>query len=188
MATDHFWNATFEEIFEAFSWDTKSKLSFAIDADVIDNLEKIRKANRANGLTFKDARTPEFIDCIDQQLMPLFQDVLARYDLLTEQNLLQVLEAASLGFHNDTLGRSLGLSRLLVEPYVLMVTADKPLTGNDYIDWAHAGAALPNCDVFVTESFLAHQLTKVLRADKIYGCDVVTGAAATTKLLTDRFL
>jgi hypothetical protein len=188
MATDHFWNVTFDQIFEAFSWDTKSKLAFDIDTDVITNLEDIRKSNRANGRTFQSDRTPAFDECIDKQLLPIFEDVLAQHGCLNHWNLNRVLEAASGGFHKNKLGRHLGLSRLMVELYVHMVTADRPLASNDYVDWAHAGAALPNCDVFITERYMAHQLTQELRADKTYGCEVVSSAAAATKLLTDRFL
>jgi hypothetical protein len=188
MATDHFWNADFDQVFEAFSWDTKSKLAFDIDTDVISKLEDIRKSNRANGRTFQNDRTPAFVECINKQLLPLFEDVLAQHDCLDQPNLLRVLEAASVGFHKNELGRHLGLSRLMVELYVHMVTADRPLASSDYVDWAHAGAALPNCDVFITERYLAHQLTRELRADKTYGCEVVSGAAAATKLLTERFL
>jgi hypothetical protein len=188
MATDHFWNANFDEVFEAFSWDTKSKLAFDIDTDVIAKLEDIRKSNRANGRTFRDDRTPAFVECINMQLLPLFEDVLAQHGCLDQPNLLRVLEAASVGFHKNELGSHLGLSRLMVELYVHMVTADKPLASSDYVDWAHAGAALPNCDVFITERYLAHQLTRELRADKTYGCEVVLGAAAATNVLTERFL
>ena len=188
MAVDYFWNASFDEVFEAFSWDTKSKLAFDIDTDVIAKLEDIRKSNRANGRTFQSNRTTAFIECIDKQLLPLFEGVLAQHDCLDHPNLLWVREAASVGFHKNELGRHLGLSRLTVELYVHMVTADRPLASNDYVDWAHAGAALPNCDVFITERYLAHQLTQELRADKTYGCEVVSGAAAATKLLTERFL
>ena len=188
MATDHFWNANFDQVFEAFSWDTKSKLAFDIGTDVIAKLEDIRKINRANGRTFQSDRNLAFVECIDKQLLPLFEDVLARHDCLDHSNLDRVLKAASEGFHQNKLGRHLGLSRLMVELYVLMVTADRPLASNDYVDWAHAGAALPNCDVFITERHLAHQLTLELRADKSYGCEVVSGAAAATKVLTERFL
>lgn len=188
MAIDHFWNADFTEIFEAFSWDTKSNLAFDIDTNVIAKLEDIRRSNRANGRTFHRDRNPAFAECINNQLRPLFENALEHHDCLNHPNLLKVLEAAGVGFRKNELGRHLGLSRLMVELYVHMVTADRPLTSNDYVDWAHAGAALPNCDVFITERHLSHQLTQVLRADKTYGCEVVSGAAAATKLLIERFL
>lgn len=188
IATDHFWNAKFDQVFESFSWDTRSKLAFDIGTEVIAKLEDIRKMNRLNGRTFQSDRNPAFVACIDKQLLPLFEDVLARHDCLDHASLNKVFKAASEGFRKNKLGRHLGLSRLMVELYVLMVTADRPLASNDYVDWAHAGAALPNCDVFITERYLAHQLTHELRADKSYGCEVVSGAAAATKLLTERFL
>lgn len=188
MAIDHFWNVSFNQVFDAFSWDTKSKLAFDIDTDVIAKLEGIRKNNRAKGRTFQSDRTPAFVECIDKQLRPLFEVILAQHGCLDCQNLNRVLEAARLGFGKNEMSRHLGLSRLMVELYVLMVTADKPLVNTDYVDWAHASAALPNCDVFITERYMAHQLRQELRADKTYGCEVVSGAAPATKLLTERLL
>lgn len=188
LVTDHLWSATFDQIFEAFNWDTKSKLRFDIGADLIADLEKIRQSNRANGRTFYSDRVLAFEACVDQQLRPLFEAVLVLYSDSHNSNLLKVIKAARDGFHKNKLGLHLGLSCLLVDLYVQMVTADKPLKSNDYVDWAHAGAALPNCDVFITERYLAHQLTKVLRADKTYGCEVVSGLEAATKLLSERYL
>lgn len=188
IAVDHLWNASFEQVFEAFNWDTKSKLSFDLGSDVVEQLEAIRRSNRQSGRTFKSDRTPAFQECIAKQLRPIFEELLASHGCSNHSSLLRILEAAHVGFDQNALGHHLGLSRLIVDLYVRTVTADRPLNSNDYVDWAHAGAALPNCDVFITERHLAHQLTRELRADKIFGCEVVTGAVAATRLLTDRFL
>ena len=49
----------------------------------------------------------------------------------------------------------------------------EPLTNNDCVDWSHAAAALPYCDMFLTERHLAHQLRQKIRADQQFGCEVI---------------
>lgn len=53
------------------------------------------------------------------------------------------------------------------------IASTKPLSSNDWFDSSHAAAALPYCDVFLTEKNLAHKLPQMLKADLQYGCQVI---------------
>lgn len=79
-------------------------------------------------------------------------------------------------FKERSLGPLLPGVAIITELYALYETdrdAKKPLSSNDCFDSSHAAAALPYCDVFLTERNLAHKLRQSLNADMQYGCQVI---------------
>lgn len=90
---------------------------------------------------------------------------------------LRTVERAALDqFKRRTLGRLLPGLSIMTELYALYETdadAKKPISLNDWFDSSHAAAALPYCDVFMTERNLAHKLRQVLKADVQDGCQVI---------------
>src|SRR5262245_30206809 len=79
-------------------------------------------------------------------------------------------------FKARSLGHLLPGLSIMTELYALYETdrdAKKPLSSNDWFDSSHAAAALPYCDVFLTEKNLAHMLRQMLKADVQYGCQVI---------------
>jgi hypothetical protein len=180
---DIFWRMSFSEVFEAFDWNTREILGFTLDD--IPAVEKLRHNNRAQRTSYEQLRRREFKNFLDAHLRPLFAHTLTRSGI-TEQTVVDnVAAAAREQFKRRTLGTRLGSSNLFAELYSLYATGERPLTTNDYVDWAHAGVALPHCDVFVTERHLTHQLTHVLRADVQFDCKVVAGAKAALAALDD---
>lgn len=186
-ATDIMWNSSIQQICDTFDWQTKAKLSFDIDPNVIAQLEKIREENRTAGRNLKSERTEAFRAHVEEYLRPLFAHALKSAGKYNPTALTAVVTSAEERFARGLLGRSLGLSRLFVDLYCMAVTGNRPITSNDYVDWAHAGAALPNCDLLITERHLAHQLTKLMRADSAFGCAIVAGPKAALQLLTSRY-
>lgn len=174
--TDLLWNTTFAEVFEAFDWNTKERLSFDIDPDVIAELERIRRSNGERGLRNSAVRDATFAVYVERNLRSHFVQVLSDSGVLDVSNLDAVLFAANHRFAKRSLAGQLGLSSLFVDLYCLAATSNRPIESADYADWAHAGAALQQCDLFVTERHLAHQLASALHADTALGCVVVAGA------------
>ena len=96
-----------------------------------------------------------------------------------------LLDTAVNNFKKRTLGVLLSSAAIVVELYAIYETShsNRRFTANDWADWNHAAAALPNCDLFLTEGHLAHQLKQELGADKQYECTVIGSLAEAIKVL-----
>lgn len=184
-AVDALWNASFEYVFEQFGWDTKTKLNADLDPQMFAQVAKRKADQLAKGLTRDQVRRTEFSEMASSQLKPIFVDLLRRWhgqrgfpegmaamlrDIQTAENL------AVNKFADRSLGRLLPGLAIPTELYVLYETnkqSSSPLTTNDWFDWSHAAAALPYCNVFLTERGLAHRLRQELKADVQYDCEVI---------------
>ncbi len=181
---DAFWNASFEDVFDQFSWATKHKLNGVIDPVVIALVEERRLKQLADGQSRERVRLSEFSQFINKSLRPIFIDQLQTWNIKHrfpygldgfKRQLQTVMGAAVNDFKERKLGTLLPSVAIPVELYTLYETGNpkKRLTTNDWVDWEHAAAALPHCDVFLTEHHLAHQLHQELKADMQYDCVVI---------------
>ena len=182
---DSLWNLSFEDAFDRLDWDTKNKLGFQLDDEVLASVEK-RKAERlAKGYTLDEVRASEFEQQVRAQLMPIATELLRAWHISRSfpegmvallRDLRTVEMAAVEQFKGRSLGRLLPGLSIRTELYALYETdgdAKKPISSNDWFDSSHAAAALPYCDVFLTERNLAHKLRQMLKADAQYGCLVI---------------
>lgn len=184
-AIDFFWNASFTYVLECFEWDTKARLSFELDAETFDLVAKRKAEQLAKGLTRAQVRLSEFSELVSGSAKPVFIDLLHRWHLARGfpegmGALLSDVEAAVRtaiqGFADRSLGAKLPGLAITTELYSIYETdtlGSKPMSTNDWFDSCHAAAALPYCDVFLTERGLAHRLRQMLKADVQYGCEVV---------------
>lgn len=179
---DALWNATFEDVFGQFSWATKHTLSADIDPEVIARVEERRIKQLAEGQSRERVRSSEFSQFLNGTFRPIFTDQLRAWNIRHRfpdglagfmHQLQTVMDAAVNDFKDRTLGKFLPSAAIPVELYTLYETGNKRLTTNEWADWNHAAAALPHCDVFLTEHHLAHQLRQELKADRQYGCAVI---------------
>lgn len=182
--TDFFWNATFEEMFSQFSWATKHILNADLDPEVIARVNERKLKQLAEGQSREQVRLFEFSQYVNECLRPIFTDQLRTWNILHRfpdgldgfmHQLQAVMDAAVNDFKARTLGKFLPSAAIPVELYTLYETGNpkERLATNDWADWNHAAAALPHCDVFLTERQLAHQLCQELGADKQYDCAVI---------------
>jgi len=184
-AIDSLWNLPFEYAFERLGWDTKNKLGFHIDDEVLANVEKRKAEQLAKGYTLEQVRASEFEQQVHAQLMPVATELLRTWH--TARNFPEGLSAllrdqrtvghtAVEQFKARSLGKLLPGLSIRTELYALYETdrnTKKPISSNDWFDSSHAAAALPYCDVFLTERNLAHKLRQMLKADVQYGCEVI---------------
>lgn len=181
---DALWNATFEDVFGQFSWATKHTLNADIDLEVIARVEERRKKQLAEGQSRERVRSSEFSQFLNETFRPIFTDQLRAWNIQHRfpyglagfmHQLQTVMDAAANDFKDQTLGELLSSAAIPVELYSLYETGNpnKRLTSNDWADWNHAAAALPHCNVFLTEHHLAHQLRQELKADVQYSCTVI---------------
>lgn len=181
---DALWNATFEDVFDQFSWATKHTLNADIDPEVIARVEERKMKKVAEGQSRERVRLCEFSQFVYKFLRPIFTDQLWAWNTQHRfpdglagfmRQVQTVMDAAVVDFKARTLGKLLPSAAIPVELYTLYETGNpsKRLTANDWADWNHAAAALPHCDVFLTERHLAHQLRQELKADRQYGCTVI---------------
>jgi hypothetical protein len=182
---DSLWNLSFEEAFALLDWDTKHKLAFQLDDEVLAQVEKRKAEQLAKGFTREQVRVNEFAQQVRDRVMPVAAELLRAWHiergfpdgmvaLLSD---LHVVERSAVQqFKDRTLGQLLPGLSIMTELYALYETdrdTRKPLTSNDWFDSSHAAAALPYCDVFLTERNLAHKLRQLLRIDAQYGCQVI---------------
>jgi hypothetical protein len=182
---DSLWNLSFEEAFVLLDWDTKHKLAFQLDDEVLAQLEKRKAEQLAKGFTREQVRVNEFAQQVRDRVMPVAAELLRAWHiergfpegmaaLLSD---LHVVERSAVQqFKHRTLGQLLPGLSIMTELYALYETdrdTRKPLTSNDWFDSSHAAAALPYCDVFLTERNLAHKLRQLLKIDAQYGCQVI---------------
>jgi hypothetical protein len=181
---DALWNATFEDVFDQFSWATKHTLNADIDSEVIARVEERKMKQLAEGQSRERGRLSEFSQFVNEFLRPIFTDQLRTWNTQHHlpngldgfmHQLQAVMDGAVDDFKARTLGKFLPSAAIPVELYTLYETGNpnKRLTTNDWVDWNHAAAALPHCNVFLTERNLAHQLRQELKADRQYGCTVI---------------
>jgi hypothetical protein len=181
---DASWNATFGDVFNQFSWATKHTLTANIDPEVIALVEERRLNQLADGQSREQVRLSEFSQFVNGSLRPKFTDQLWAWNIQHRfpegldgfmHQLQTVMGAAVNDFKERKLGTLLPSVAIPVELYTLYETGNpnKRLTTNDWVDWEHAAAALPHCDVFLTEHHLAHQLRQEFKADMQYDCVVI---------------
>jgi hypothetical protein len=182
---DACWNMSFEYFFEQFGWDTKTKLCADLDPEIFAHVEKLKVAQLTKGVSRNEVRQSSFLDMVSNSLKPIFTELLRRWhvehnfpngigtllqDIQTVENL-----AVSM-FADRSLGQLLPGLAIQTELYLLYETnrnSSSPLTTNDWFDSCHAAAALPYCNVFLTERKLAHLLRQELKADLQYDCEVI---------------
>jgi hypothetical protein len=181
---DALWNATFEDVFSQFSWATKHKLNPDIDPEIIARVEDWRLKQQAEGQSRERVRVSEFSQFVNKHLRSIFTHQLWTWNIQHQfpdglygfmHQLQTVMDAAVNDFKDRSLGKLLPSAAIPVELYTLYETGNpnKRLTTNDWADWNHAAAALPHCDVLLTEHHLAHQLHQELKADMQYDCVVI---------------
>ena len=181
---DAAWNVGFGYVFEQFGWDTKTKLSFELDPDTLARVSQRKAEQRAKGLTLDQVRLEGFSDLVKHNAGPVFNRLLGRWHLdhgfpegmaTLLRDVDSVQHAAIQGFADRSLGRLLPGLSILTELHALYETdpQGEAQTTNDWFDSCHAAAALPYCDLFLTERGLAHRLRQVLKADAQYGCEVI---------------
>ena len=178
---DALWNLSLSEVFEAFNWKTKHRLQSDLDPETLIRVEE-RKRTRPLGGNLRKTCEAEFADLMKQNL-GLFE---AEF-----RKLLSPIGVAALGaklpltaramanhalkdYRAGTLGGHLPGFVIRTELYS-MYECDPAykLSSNDWHDWQHASAALPYCQLFLTERRLAHQVTKMLHLDTKYQCRVM---------------
>jgi hypothetical protein len=187
---DSFWNATFEDVFERFKWDTRDKLSGDLDHEVLAEVERRKWAQQPKGMSRNQVRLAEFSQAVNEQLRPVFTGLLRTWHIRNSfpeglaaplNQLETIMRMAVSEFRDKTLGRHLPCMSLPVELYTLYETtfaSTRPIESNDWMDWRHAAAAMPYCDLFLTERHLAHQLRQELKAQSQYECEVYGSVAA----------
>lgn len=194
-ATDALWNQGLSEIFEAFDWDTKNRLQADLNAEMLAKVEE-RKKTRPHDGNLKKTREAEFEDVMKHQielftvellkiLGPIGAAVLGAKLPLSVQGLVR---HAAADYRGGSLGTHLPGFVIRNELYsAYECDPTHTISTNDWQDWQHASAALPYCDLFLTEGRLAHQLTKMLSLDTKYQCRVVgpdiEGALAAVDIL-----
>lgn len=180
---DTLWNASFEHVLGAFEWKTKSRLNASLKPEVLAQVEARKQKQAVIGLSREQTRLNEFSQVVNGELRPVFASQLRNWHIQHEfpkgvaalsRHLQVVLDAAVSEFKTRTLGRLLPSVSIRTELYALYEMDRKkgPLTNNDWVDWNHAAAALPYCDMFFTEKHLAHLLRTELKADQQFGCEV----------------
>jgi hypothetical protein len=190
---DVLWNACLEDILEQFDWNPRMKLDFEIDRETIAQVEARKAQQLADGKTRQMVRNEAFSDHVTLYYVTLFRRHLHKcnivesygWDARSINNICDALiEEAITRFRNDRLGVFLPMAALHSDLYSLYeVDAGHRLTSNDWVDWQHAAAALPHCDVFFTEAHLAHQLKNVLHADARYNCSIASNIADANEVL-----
>lgn len=182
---DSLWNLSFEDAFERLDWDTKNRLGFQLDDETLAHVEKRKAEQLAKGYTRDQVRVNEFAQQIRDQVMPVATELLRAWHIARGfpegmaallRDLHTVERSAVQQFKERSLGHLLPGLSIMTELYTLYETdrdAKKPLSSNDWFDLSHAAAALPYCDVFLTERNLAHKLRQLLKADVQYGCQVI---------------
>lgn len=185
---DTLWNATFTDIFDAFRWNTKSAFGPSLEAHAVSQVELLKQKQQSEKQTREQIRRTDFSDSVAEQLKPIFARLLLAWHVgnstvlalpNVRQQLQFLIDSATRRFNERSLCNLLPCVAVPVELYALYATApeSRHLTANDWVDWNHAAAALPHCDVFLTERHLAHQLRQELRADQQFEC-VVVGTVA----------
>lgn len=192
---DATWNMTFSYVFQQFDWDTKKKLGFEFETEVLLQVAARKAERQAKGLTLHSARSEAFADLFSSQAMPLLNHLLQRWVLGSnntgspvdlEQDLATIQSTALKAFENRSLGQSLPGLAIHAELFALHETdgqSRKPQTTNDWFDSCHAAFALPYCDMFLTERALAHRLCRLLHADVKYECEVIGTIGESVKRL-----
>lgn len=181
---DSFWNATYEDVFGQFGWNTKAKIAGDLDPEVLAEVERRKWSQRAKGMSRDEVRLIQFSDAVNQQLRPVIGRLLTSWhtkegfpDGLAAPlgQLRSITNAAVSEFRDRKLGPHLACISLLAELYTLYETtfsATRPIKSNDWMDWQHAAVAMPFCDIFFTERHLAHQLRQELKAQEKFKCEV----------------
>lgn len=181
---DALWNATFEDVFGQFSWDTKNALKADIAPEVIARVEERRMKQLAEGKSRVQVRSNEFSQLLNETFRPIFTDQLRTWNTQHHfpdglygfmRQVQTIMDDAEIEFGNRSLGKFLPSAVIPTELYTLYETGNpsKQLSTNDWADWNHAAAALPHCDMFLTERHLAHQLCHELKANTQYSCTVI---------------
>lgn len=188
------WNMTFSEIFDAFRRNTKGAFGPSIEADAVSQVELLKRKQQSENQTREQSRRANFAESVSEQLKAIFARLLLAWHIrnltpsavpIVRQQLQHLMSSATRRFNERSLGSLLPCVAVPAELYALYETApeSRHLTANDWVDWNHAAAALPHCDVFLTERHLAHQLRQELRADQQFECVVVGTLAAALKEL-----
>lgn len=182
---DATWNMTFSYVFQQFDWDTKNRLRFELETEVLLQVAARKAERQAKGLTLHSARSEAFADLFSSQAIPLLAQFLQRWPLGSnntgspvdlEQDLATIQSTALKAFEERSLGKSLPGLAIHSDLYALYETdrqRRKPQTTNDWFDSCHAAVALPYCDLFLTERHLAHRLCHLLHADVEFECEVI---------------
>lgn len=182
---DSLWNLSFGGAFELLDWDTKNKLGFQLDDETLARVEERKAEQLAKNLTRDQVRANEFAQQVRARVMPVATDLLRAWHVTRGfpegmaallGDLHAVERAAVDQFTERSLGRLLPGLAIMTELYALYEAdrdTKKPLTSHDWFDSCHAAAALPYCDVFLTERNLAHKLRQLLKADAQYGCQII---------------
>ena len=180
-AADALWNQGLSDFFEAFDWDTKRRLQANLDVETLSKVEERKKTRPHSGNLRKtceaefEAIVKNHVKVFEVELRKLLGPIgaatlganipLAAQGLV--QNAVTDYRAGSIGSH---------LAGFVIRTELYSMYECDPthtLSSNDWQDWQHASAALPYCDLFLTEKRLAHQVTKMLNLDTKYGCRVV---------------
>jgi hypothetical protein len=180
-AVDAFWNSQLSDMFGAFNWDTRTKLSPDLDAAVIEQVKTLKQTRPHNG-NFRKTCVSEFgnATAMIKAFRSDFEQLLTMNASSIDSSRLAAathgaFRSACSDYASGALGLHLAGHVIRVELYSLYECdgTSRQLTTNDWQDWQHASAALPYCDLFLTEKHLAHQLKNLLRAQERYGCGVV---------------
>lgn len=148
-------------------------------------VEKRKAEQLAKGFTREQVRVSEFAQQVLDRVMPVAAELLRVWHadrgfpegmaaLLSDLHIVE--RSAVQQFKDRTLGQLLPGLSIMTELYALYETdrdTRKPLTSNDWFDSSHAAAALPYCDVLLTERNLAHKVRQLLKIDDQYGCQVI---------------
>ena len=129
---DTFWNAKFEDIFEAFNWDTKRVFTESIDSETIAAVEDIKSKSHAQEDSREKVRRVNFRQHVVKQLKPIFAKQLLDWHVASSKSLdidvakkqLQLfVDAAICKFNERTLGKFLPCFALPTELYALYETS-----------------------------------------------------------------
>jgi hypothetical protein len=182
---DATWSMSFRYVMERMNLDTKNRVAFEFEPQTLASLNQRKADQLAKVATRSEVRVHEFSQQVRDKAMPIFTALLGRWHvehgfpegmaaLLRDVD--AVGRTAIDGFTKRTLGRLLPGLSIGTELYALYEVdghTSKPLSTNDWFDSRHAVAALPYCDLFLTERGLAHRLKTELRADVQYRCQVI---------------
>jgi len=129
---DTLWNASYEDIFGAFEWKTKSRLDANISPQVLAQVEQMKKEQQSKGLLREQVRLYGFSQVVSAQLRPVFTDQLRQWHIQNRfpdgisailYQLRTLMNTAEDEFKAGTLGRLLACASIPVELYTLYETA-----------------------------------------------------------------
>jgi hypothetical protein len=181
---DAFYNLSLSDLLAQLDWNTSEVFGQPVlDDSTIALLESRREAQRRLKSTREAVRRFEFRSLMREQYGKTFLEHVLRAndafalgldsdEAISQEAVLLVREAVE-GFDKRQLGRHLPEAAILTELYTEWERDRRRLTRNEYIDWQIAAAALPLCNLFLTDKHLADRLRRI-GASKTYNCEIAS--------------